>query len=217
MEKTSQAAVVEGRFRWSDIGSWDAVFSVNERDSRGNALSGPAIARDADNCLVHAEGRLTAVVGVRDLIVVTTPDAVLVLPRARAEEVKDLVSALKAEGRPEASNHRRVHRPWGFYEGVDAGERFQVKRIVVTPASTLSLQQHMHRAEHWVVVRGIAEVTIGDRLQIVHENESIYIPIGSVHRLGNPGKIPLELIEVQTGSYLGEDDIVRLDDVYGRG
>jgi mannose-1-phosphate guanylyltransferase / mannose-6-phosphate isomerase len=217
MEKTSQAAVVEGRFRWSDIGSWDAVFAVNERDSRGNALSGPAIARDADNCLVHAEGRLTAVVGVRDLIVVTTPDAVLVLPRARAEEVKDLVSALKAEGRPEASNHRRVHRPWGFYEGVDAGERFQVKRIVVTPASTLSLQQHMHRAEHWVVVRGIAEVTIGDRLQIVHENESIYIPIGSVHRLGNPGKIPLELIEVQTGSYLGEDDIVRLDDVYGRG
>jgi mannose-1-phosphate guanylyltransferase / mannose-6-phosphate isomerase len=217
MERTSLAAVVEGRFRWSDIGSWDAVFAVSERDGHGNALHGPAIARNAENCLVHAEDRLTAVVGVRDLVVVTTPDAVLVLPRHRAEEVKDLVSALKADGRPEATQHRRVHRPWGYYEGVDAGERFQVKRIVVTPCSTLSLQKHMHRAEHWVVVRGIAEVTIGDKQQVVHENESIYIPIGTVHRLANPGKIPLELIEVQTGSYLGEDDIVRVDDVYGRG
>jgi mannose-1-phosphate guanylyltransferase/mannose-6-phosphate isomerase len=217
MERTDKAAVVEGRFRWSDIGSWDAVFAVSEHDARGNALSGPAIVRDADNCLVHAEDRLTAAVGVRDLVVVTTPDAVLVLPRNRAEEVKDLVSALKADGRPEASSHRRVHRPWGSYEGVDAGERFQVKRIVVTPGSTLSLQRHMHRAEHWVVVRGIAAVTIGEKQQVVHENESIYIPIGTVHRLGNPGKIPLELIEVQTGSYLGEDDIVRLDDAYGRG
>jgi mannose-1-phosphate guanylyltransferase/mannose-6-phosphate isomerase len=217
MEKTSRAAVVEGLFRWSDIGSWDAVYAVSQRDTGGNALHGPAIAHDARNCLIHADGRLTAVVGLQDLVVVTTADAVLVLPRNRAEEVKDLVAELKAQGRGEASNHRRVHRPWGHYEGVDVGERFQVKRIVVTPGSTLSLQRHMHRAEHWVVVRGTAAVTIGEEQRSVHENESIYIPIGTVHRLANPGKIPLELIEVQTGSYLGEDDIIRLDDVYGRG
>jgi len=217
MEKTSRAAVVEGRFRWSDIGGWDAVYAVSERDGSGNALHGPAVALEAENCLVHAEDRLTAVLGVKDLVVVTTPDAVLVLPRSRAEEVREIVAALKARGRTEASSHRRVHRPWGHYEGVDAGERFQVKRIVVTPGSTLSLQRHMHRAEHWVVVRGTAAVTIGEEQRTVHENESIYIPIGTVHRLANPGRIPLELIEVQTGSYLGEDDIVRLDDVYGRG
>jgi mannose-1-phosphate guanylyltransferase / mannose-6-phosphate isomerase len=217
MEKTSHAAVVEGRFRWSDIGSWDAVFAVSERDGGGNALHGPAVAFQSENCLVHAEGRLTAVLGAKDLVVVTTPDAVLVLPRARAEEVKGLVAALKAKGHAEASSHRRVHRPWGYYEGIDIGERFQVKRIVVTPGGRLSLQKHMHRAEHWVVVRGSAAVTVGPQERIVHENESIYIPIGSVHRLGNPGKIPLELIEVQTGSYLGEDDIVRMDDIYGRG
>jgi mannose-1-phosphate guanylyltransferase/mannose-6-phosphate isomerase len=217
MEKTSAAAVVEGDFRWSDIGSWDAVFAISERDATGNALHGPAIALDAENCLVHAEGRLTAVLGVKDLVVVTTPDAVLVLPRARAEEVKGLVAAMKAKGHAEASSHRRTHRPWGYYEGIDLGERFQVKRIVVTPGGRLSLQRHMHRAEHWVVVRGSAAVTIGADEKIVHENESIYIPIGSVHRLGNPGKIPLELIEVQTGSYLGEDDIIRMDDIYGRG
>jgi mannose-1-phosphate guanylyltransferase/mannose-6-phosphate isomerase len=216
MEKTSQAAVVEGRFRWSDIGSWDAVFAVSQHDGAGNALHGPAVVFDAQNCLVHADGRLTAVLGVEDVVVVTTPDAVLVLPRARAEDVKQLVAALKAKGQLEASTHRRMHRPWGYYEGIDAGERFQVKRIVVTPGSQLSLQKHMHRAEHWVVVRGSATVTIGDEQRIVHENESIYIPIGAVHRLGNPGKIALELIEVQTGSYLGEDDIVRLDDIYGR-
>jgi len=149
--------------------------------------------------------------------VVTTPDAVLVLPRSRAEDVKGLVAELRAHGRSEASSHRRVHRPWGHYEGVDVGERFQVKRIVVMPGCALSLQRHMPRAEHWVVVRGTAAVTIREDLTAVHENESVYIPIGAVHRLANPGKIPLELIEVQTGSYLGEDDIVRLDDVYGRG
>jgi mannose-1-phosphate guanylyltransferase / mannose-6-phosphate isomerase len=217
MEKTRHAAVIEGRFRWSDIGSWDAVFAVADRDSAGNALHGPAVAFEAENCLVHAEGRLTAVLGAKDLVVVTTPDAVLVLPRARAEDVKQLVAALKAAGHPEASNHRRVHRPWGHYEGVDVGERFQVKRIVVSPGGRLSLQQHMHRAEHWVVVRGTAAVTIGAEERVIHENESIYIPMGAIHRLSNPGKIPLELIEVQTGSYLGEDDIVRLDDIYGRG
>jgi mannose-1-phosphate guanylyltransferase/mannose-6-phosphate isomerase len=217
MEKTDRAAVVEGRFRWSDIGSWDAVYAVSERDNRGNALHGPAVAVDASNCLIHAEDRLTTVLGVADLVVVSTPDAVLVLPRSRAEDVKDIVSELKARRRPEATDHRRVHRPWGHYEGVDHGDRFQVKRIVVLPGGTLSLQKHMHRAEHWVVVRGTAAVTIEQDQRHVHENESIYIPIGKVHRLANPGRIPLELIEVQTGSYLGEDDIVRLDDTYGRG
>jgi mannose-1-phosphate guanylyltransferase / mannose-6-phosphate isomerase len=215
MEKTSRAAVVEGRFRWSDIGSWDAVYAISKQDRSGNALHGPAIVRDAKDCLIHAEDRMTMVLGVQDLVVVTTPDAVMVLPRARAEEVKELVSELKAQGRPEA-NHRRVYRPWGHYEGVDAGERFQVKRIVVAPGCALSLQRHLHRAEHWVVVRGTAAVTIGPEQKMIHENESTYIPIGTVHRLANPGKIPLELIEVQTGSYLGEDDIIRLDDVYGR-
>jgi mannose-1-phosphate guanylyltransferase/mannose-6-phosphate isomerase len=216
MERTDRAAVVEGRFRWSDIGSWDAVFDVAARDAGGNAVSGPALAVKATGCVVHAEGRLTAVLGVDDLIVVSTPDAVLVLPRGRAEEVKSLVAELQRRGRAEAKEHRRVHRPWGYYESVDGGERFQVKRIVVIPGGKLSLQRHHHRAEHWVVVRGTAEVTVGDAVRTVHENESIYIPIGSVHRLANPGRIGLELIEVQTGSYLGEDDIVRLDDVYHR-
>jgi len=216
MEKTAHAAIVEGRFRWSDIGSWDAVLEVAPRDEKGNAASGPVLAVDAKGCVVHAEGRLTAVLGVEDLIVVTTPDAVLVLPRARAEEVKALVAEIQRQGRAEAKEHRRIYRPWGYYESVDAGDRFQVKRIVVAPGGKLSLQKHHHRAEHWVVVRGTAEVTIGDKVQMVHENESIYIPIGSVHRLANPGRIGLELIEVQTGSYLGEDDIIRFDDVYRR-
>src|SRR5262249_17045738 len=217
LEKTSRAAVVEGRFRWSDIGSWDAVYDVSNRDRDGNVLVGPAVARDTQHCLIHAEGRITAALGVEDLAVISTSDAVLVLPRARSEEVKDLVSELKEMGRSEISSHRRVYRPWGHYEGVDAGERFQVKRIVVEPGCRLSLQRHMHRAEHWVVVRGTAIVRIGEQERIVHENESTYIPIGALHRLENRGKIPLEIIEVQTGSYLGEDDIIRVEDVYGRG
>lgn len=216
MEKTDRAAVVEGRYRWSDIGSWDAIFDVVEHDNAGNGMRGPVIALDAENCLVHAEDRLTAILGVKDLVVVTTPDAVLVATRARSEQVKDLVAALKNAQRPEATSHRRVHRPWGYYDSIDAGDRFQVKRIVVVPKGTLSLQKHFHRAEHWVVVRGTALVTIGEEKRTVHENESVYISSGTVHRLANPGKIPLELIEVQTGSYLGEDDIVRLDDVYDR-
>jgi mannose-1-phosphate guanylyltransferase/mannose-6-phosphate isomerase len=217
MEKTDRAAVVEGHFRWSDIGSWDAIFQLAERDARGNALHGPVVAADADNCVVHAEDRLVAVLGVKDLVVVATADAVLVIPRERTQEVRDLVLRLKQGGRSEATDHRRVHRPWGYYDSLDAGERFQVKRIVVRQGGTLSLQKHMHRAEHWIVVRGTAEVTIGEERRLVHENESIYVPIGAVHRLANHGKIPLELIEVQSGSYLGEDDIVRLDDVYRRG
>jgi mannose-1-phosphate guanylyltransferase/mannose-6-phosphate isomerase len=165
---------------------------------------------------VHSDARLTTLVGVKDLVVVATPDAVLVVPRTRSQEVRELVAKLKASKRSEATVHRRVHRPWGYYESIDAGDRFQVKRIVVVPGGILSLQKHRHRAEHWVVVRGTAEVTVNESVRAVHENESIYIPIGSVHRLANQGRIPLELIEVQTGSYLGEDDIVRLEDVYRR-
>jgi mannose-1-phosphate guanylyltransferase/mannose-6-phosphate isomerase len=216
MEKTDRAAVVEAHYRWSDIGSWDAVFDVGARDAAGNAVQGQVVTTDATDCIIHSEDRLTAVVGVKDLVVVSTADAVLVIPRERAEHVRELVEKLKSAKRPEATNHRRVYRPWGYYESIDAGERFQVKRIVVRETGMLSLQKHQHRAEHWVVVRGTAEVTIGKQQRVVHENESIYIPIGSVHRLANHGKIPLELIEVQTGSYLGEDDIVRLDDIYKR-
>ncbi|MFY9736341.1 MAG: mannose-1-phosphate guanylyltransferase/mannose-6-phosphate isomerase, partial [Rhodoplanes sp.] len=216
MEKTQRAAVVEGRFRWSDIGSWDAVFDVGGRDGAGNVVFGPVATVETRDCVIHAEDRLTVALGVKDLVLVTTPDAVLVMPRARAEAVKDLVALLKEQGRSEATVHRCSYRPWGQYDSIDRGDRFQVKRIVVKPNAKLSLQRHFHRAEHWIVVRGTAEVTIGDATHIVHENESIYIPIGSVHRLANPGRIPLEVIEVQTGSYLGDDDIVRLDDIYKR-
>ena len=216
MEKTDRAAVVAGDFRWSDIGSWDALFDITPHDATGNVVHGPVVTMDASGCVVHSDGRLTAVVGVNDLVVVSTSDAVMVIPRARSQEVRELVAKLKAAKRPEATDHKRVHRPWGYYESIDMGERFQVKRIVVIPSGVLSLQKHRHRAEHWVIVRGTAEVTIGDTIQAVHENESVYIPIGSVHRLANQGKIPLELIEVQTGSYLGEDDIERIEDIYKR-
>ncbi|MCK9918548.1 mannose-1-phosphate guanylyltransferase/mannose-6-phosphate isomerase [Microbacteriaceae bacterium K1510] len=216
MEKTARAAVIEGTFRWSDIGSWDALFDITPRDNQGNVVQGPVVTMDARNCVVHSDQRLTAVVGVEDLVVVSTMDAVMVVPRARSQEVKDLVAKLKADNRKEATEHKRGHRPWGYYDSIDNGDRFQVKRIVVTPGGTLSLQKHRHRSEHWIVVRGTAEVTINDTTRSVHENESVYIPIGSVHRLANQGRIPLELIEVQTGSYLGEDDIVRLEDVYKR-
>jgi mannose-1-phosphate guanylyltransferase/mannose-6-phosphate isomerase len=217
MEKTDRAAVVTGEFRWSDIGSWDSLFDVMPRDGNGNVVQGPVVTVDTKDCVIHADGRLAAVVGVSDLVVVSTADAVMVVPRARAQEVRELVAKLKADKRAEATAHRRVHRPWGYYESLDFGDRFQVKRIVVNSGGMLSLQKHRHRAEHWVVVRGTAEVTVGDKVSAVHENESVYIPSGSVHRLANRGKVPLELIEVQTGSYLGEDDIVRLDDIYSRG
>src|SRR5882757_5155312 len=216
MEKTDRAAVVAGDFRWSDIGSWDALFEIAPPDANGNVVQGPVVTMDATGCVVHSDGRLTTVVGVKDLVVVSTSDAVMVIPRARSQEVRELVGKLKAGKRAEATDHKRVHRPWGYYESVDMGERFQVKRIVVSSGGILSLQKHRHRAEHWVVVRGTAEVTINETVRAVHENESIYIPIGNVHRLANQGRIPLELIEVQTGSYLGEDDIVRLDDIYSR-
>jgi mannose-1-phosphate guanylyltransferase/mannose-6-phosphate isomerase len=216
MEKTDRAAVVAGDFRWSDIGSWDALFDITPRDATGNVVHGPVVTMDATGNLVHSDGRLVTAVGVNDLVIVSTSDAVMVVPRARSQEVRELVAKLKAAKRPEATDHKRVHRPWGYYESIDMGERFQVKRIVVTPGGVLSLQKHRHRSEHWVVVRGTAEVTIGETIRPVHENESIYIPIGSVHRMANRGKIPLELIEVQTGSYLGEDDIERIEDIYKR-
>lgn len=216
MERTDRAAVVTGNFRWSDIGSWDALFDIAPTDANGNVLQGQVTLMDSRNCVVHSENRLTTLIGVEDLVVVSVADATLVVPRARSQEVKDLVAKLKADKRPEAVVHRRVHRPWGYYESIDMGERFQVKRIVVLPGGILSLQRHRHRSEHWVVVSGTAEVTIEQAVRPVHENESVYVPIGAVHRLANKGKIPLELIEVQTGSYLGEDDIERLEDVYSR-
>jgi len=216
MEKTDRAAVVAGNFAWSDIGSWDALFDIAKPDKQGNVVQGQVVTMDTAGCVVHSDSRLTTLVGVRDLVVVSTSDAVMVVPRSRAQEVRELVTKLKSAERAEATDHKRVHRPWGYYESIDMGERFQVKRIVVMPGGILSLQKHQHRSEHWVVVKGTAEVTVGDQVRAVHENESVYIPIGSVHRMANKGKIPLELIEVQTGSYLGEDDIVRLEDVYKR-
>lgn len=216
MEKTDRAAVVAGDFRWSDIGSWDALFDITPANGDGNVLQGPVVTMDTQDCVVHSDGRLTTLVGLRDMVVVSTSDAVMVVPRARSQEVKELVAKLKAAKRPEATDHKRGHRPWGYYESIDLGERFQVKRIVVIPGGILSLQKHRHRSEHWIVVRGTAEVTTGADVRDIHENESIYIPIGTVHRLANRGKIPLELIEVQTGSYLGEDDIERIEDVYSR-
>jgi mannose-1-phosphate guanylyltransferase/mannose-6-phosphate isomerase len=199
------------------VGSWSAVWDVLDHDVNGNASIGPAVFQNSRNSLVRSDEMiLTTAVGLDDVVVVTTPDAVLVTSRHNAEQVKGLVEHLKAQNRQEAVQHLRICRPWGYYQGVDFGAHYQVKRIVVKPGAKLSLQKHFHRSEHWVVVRGTAEVTVGSERRIVHENESTYIPIGSVHRLANPGKIPLELIEVQTGSYLGEDDIVRLNDEYGR-
>jgi mannose-1-phosphate guanylyltransferase / mannose-6-phosphate isomerase len=217
MERTQLAAVVPADLGWSDVGSWSAVWDVLDHDGAGNATDGPVVMLDSRNSLVRSEDSvLTTVVGLDDVIVVSTADAVLVSARAKAEQVKALVEQLKAHNHRAAVEHRRIYRPWGYYQDVDIAPRYRVKRIVVQPGSKLSLQKHFHRSEHWVVVKGTAEVTIGSDVRSVHENESIYIQIGSVHRLANPGKIPLELIEVQVGSYLGEDDIVRLDDVYGR-
>jgi mannose-1-phosphate guanylyltransferase/mannose-6-phosphate isomerase len=217
MERTALAAMVPLDCAWSDIGSWNAVWDVEVHDCDGNVSTGPVELLGTRGSLVRAEeGLLTAVVGCEDLIVVATSDAVLVVPRDQAEQVKPLVEQLKTRNRPEAIAHRRTYRPWGYYQGIDLGKRYQVKRLVVQPGGRLSLQKHFHRAEHWVVVRGTAEVTLGNEVRMVHENESIYVPIGHPHRLVNPGRIPLELIEVQVGSYLGEDDIVRIEDMYRR-
>jgi mannose-1-phosphate guanylyltransferase / mannose-6-phosphate isomerase len=218
MERTKLAAVVPTDPGWSDVGSWSAVWDVLDHDGAGNATDGPVVMLDSHNSLVRSdEAVLTTVVGLDDVIVVSTADAVLVASRAKSEQVKALVEQLRAQNHRAAVEHRRIYRPWGYYQDIDLAARYRVKRIVVKPGSKLSLQKHFHRSEHWVVVKGTAEVTVGNDVRSVHENESIYIPIGSIHRLANPGKIPLELIEVQVGSYVGEDDIVRLDDVYGRG
>lgn len=216
MEKTEEARVAPGNFRWSDVGDWDAVWSVSERDAAGNAIRGDGFAFEAKDNLIHSEGRLVCAVGVEGLAIIETPDAIMVAPRGRAQDVKGLVGALKSAGRPEAAEHIRNHRPWGWYQTMDLGERHRVKRIVVKPGAKLSLQKHHHRAEHWVVVRGTAEVTCDGKVTILHENESVYLPIGSVHRLANPGRIPVEIIEVQTGTYLEEDDIIRIEDEFGR-
>ncbi len=216
MERTKRAAVVPADIGWSDVGNWDAVWKLSQRDGSGNSIQGEGVALDSKNVHIRSNGLLTAVVGVSDVVVVSTQDAVLVLARGQGDKVKQLVDALKKEQRPEATEHKRIYRPWGYYQSIDSGPRYQVKRIVVSPGRQLSLQKHFHRAEHWVVVKGTAQVTRGSEEAIVHENESIFLPIGVVHRLVNPGKINLELIEVQTGSYLGEDDIVRLEDVYNR-
>ena len=201
---------------WSDVGAWDALWTLMERDVSGNAASGDVILEDTKNSLIHASDRLVACLGVDDLVIVETPDAVMVARRDRTQDVKKLVTRLKAEGREQANAHRKVHRPWGYYDSVDAGERFQVKRIVVNPGASLSLQMHHHRAEHWIVVHGTARVTRGEETFLLSENQSTYIPLGVTHRLENPGKLPLEIIEVQSGTYLGEDDIVRFEDTYGR-
>lgn len=216
MERTKKAAVVAGGFGWSDVGGWGAVWDLSDKDEAGNAIQGRGYALAAKNNLIRAEEGLVAVIGLDDIAVIATRDATLVAPRAMADKVKDMVALLAARGEPEAGEHREIQRPWGKYLSIDMGARYQVKRITVKPGGVLSLQKHYHRAEHWVVVRGTAEVTRNAETIIVHENESIYLPIGCIHRMANPGKIPLEIIEVQVGSYVGEDDIIRIEDVYKR-
>ena len=201
---------------WNDLGAWDAVWQVGAKDEQGNTASGDVLMHDTRNTLVHATGRLVSTVGVADLVVVETADAVLVADRSRSQDVKHIVNQLTAQGRGEQVLHRKVHRPWGWYDSIDMGPRFQVKRIMVKPGASLSLQMHHHRAEHWIVVSGTAEITNGDKTLLLTENQSTYIPLGQVHRLANPGKVDLEIVEVQSGSYLGEDDIVRFEDTYGR-
>lgn len=208
------AQVVPLRAGWSDLGAWDALWEALPQDAQGNASHGNTLAVDTHNSLLYAESCLIAAVGVTDLVVVETADAILIADKSRTQDVKKIVGTLKSQNRNLVTTHRKVHRPWGWYDSVDRGERFQVKRITVNPGAQLSLQKHHHRAEHWVVVSGTAEVTRGDEVFLLAENQSTYIPLGQIHRLRNPGKVPLELIEVQSGSYLGEDDIVRLDSNY---
>jgi len=216
MEKTDQAVVVPLDAGWSDVGAWSAVWEVLPRDPQGNAKRGDVVLESAKNSYVHAEYRLVTLLGVQDLVVVETSDAVLVAHKDHVQDVKKLVDSLKAQGRSEVQSHREVFRPWGAYDSIDHGPRYQVKRITVKPGARLSLQMHHHRAEHWVVVSGTARVVLGDKELLLAENQSVYIPVGEKHSLENPGKVDLELIEVQSGSYLGEDDIVRFEDKYGR-
>ncbi len=216
MEKTDNSVVVPLDAAWSDVGSWSALWDIADKDEDGNVYVGDVFSVKTSGCYARSETRLVSLIGVSDLVVVDTPDAIMVAERGQVQEVKNLVDMLKNNDRPEAMMHREVFRPWGKYNSIDMGQRFQVKHITLNPGATLSLQKHHHRAEHWIVVSGTAEITCDDKKFLLTENHSTYIPIGSLHRLTNPGKIPLELIEVQSGSYLGEDDIIRLDDVYGR-
>lgn len=216
MEKTADAVVVQLDAGWSDVGSWSALWDVSDKDAAGNVLHGDVMAQDSTGLYVNASNRLVATVGVQDLVVVETKDAVLVAHKSRVQDVKKVVDQLKAQGRTGHNNHREVHRPWGVYDSIGNGKRYQVKRITVKPGAKLSVQMHHHRAEHWIVVSGTAQITNGDKTYLLSENQSTYIPVGQIHALENPGKIPLELIEVQSGGYLGEDDIVRFEDLYGR-
>ena len=216
MERTAKGMVVPLDAGWNDVGSWDALWNIKPKDEFENVRIGDVVTENVERSYLHSTGRLLAVVGVQDHIVVETADAVMVAPKDKVQDVKALVARLKGQGRTEAVVHRKVYRPWGSYENINIANRFQVKLITVKPGAKLSLQKHFHRAEHWVVVSGTAVVTRNDETLVLSEDESTYIPLGAMHRLENPGKIPLELIEVQTGSYLGEDDIVRTEDVYGR-
>ncbi|WP_338649374.1 mannose-1-phosphate guanylyltransferase/mannose-6-phosphate isomerase [Pseudomonas sp. ML2-2023-3] len=216
MEKTEDAVVVEFNAGWSDIGSWSALWDVSDKDSSGNVIKGDVIASSSKNNYIHSDSRLIATLGIENLIIVETKDSILIAHKDHSQNVKAIVSHLKDHERTEHVNHREVYRPWGMYDSIDNGHRYQVKRITVKPGAKLSVQMHHHRAEHWIVVSGTAKVTNGEKTYLVTENQSTYIPIGQVHALENPGKIPLELIEIQSGAYLGEDDIVRLEDKYGR-
>ncbi len=217
LEKTDSALVFQAKLEWSDVGDWKSVWTATEKDENGFAARGDVVNLASSDCLVHATHKMVCTVGLKNVAVIETPDAVLVLSMDCAQDIKTLVGELKKHGRTEALEHVRSYRPWGWFQTMDLGDRFRVKRICVKPGAKLSLQRHHHRAEHWVMVRGTAEVTVGENSRKLHENESVYIPIGEVHRLANPGRIDLELIEVQTGAYLEEDDIERLDDVFGRG
>jgi mannose-1-phosphate guanylyltransferase/mannose-6-phosphate isomerase len=216
MEHTSKAVVIPLDVGWSDVGSWNALWELGEKDSSGNVISGDVIAVDTEEAYIRGDGRLVTTLGVKNLVVVDTGDALLIADKERIQDVRQLVDTLKDLGRAEHDVHSRVHRPWGFFESIEAGDRYQVKHLLVKPGASLSLQMHHHRAEHWVVVRGTARVVLGNKELLLSENESTYIPIGTPHRLENPGKVPLSIIEVQSGCYLGEDDIVRFDDRYGR-
>jgi mannose-1-phosphate guanylyltransferase / mannose-6-phosphate isomerase len=216
MEKTKDALVLPLDVGWSDVGSWSSLFDVLPADEEGNVLQGDVMVHDTHDCYVHSTSRLVAAVGMEDHIIVETKDAILVAPKDRVQDVKDLVAKIKKSGRTESALHREVFRPWGSYDSVDSGERFQVKRLSVKPGGVLSLQMHHHRAEHWIVVQGAARITRNDETCLLAENESTFIPVGATHRIENPGKVPLHIIEVQSGSYLGEDDIVRFEDNYGR-
>jgi mannose-1-phosphate guanylyltransferase/mannose-6-phosphate isomerase len=208
--------MVELNAGWNDLGAWDAVWQVGSPDAQGNVTCGDTLLSQTTNSLIHSSSRLVSTVGIKDLVIIETADAVLVADRKNSQEVKQIVLQLEAQKREEKNLHRKVARPWGWYDSVDEGERFKVKRIQVKPGASLSLQMHHHRAEHWIVVKGTAEITNGDQVILLTENQSTYIPQGQTHRLSNPGKTPLEIIEVQSGSYLGEDDIVRFEDTYGR-